>query len=198
MKRCLVLGLVLAVALICSPAYAFLDDNSTNQAQGQGQAQGQAQGQEQGQGQGQSQGQVSKAKAVSDSDSLAVQGQLGIVGQGTEVENKVVIEGNNTEVLSTSWPTTQSTAGKEEKSIYSVFGGVGSNETEEHLKIEHQLKVLDTLLEKNLIDEEEYDKEVKSLYKQLKEANKAPKLLGFIPFGGRGCSLLNVCGLLAW
>lgn len=200
MKKLLVIGLVLVFGLIVTNSHAA-------QLQGQGQAQGQGQiginKQGQGQDQGQQQGQVGINKQGQDQYQRAyggdayqgqLQGQAALQGN----QQKTVIEGDEATVTTAVWPTTQSTAGKEEKSIYSLFGGIGSNKTEEHLKIEHQLKILDVMLEKNVISEMDYKEELVKLYDQLKAANRAPKLFGIIPFAGRGCNAINCCGLLSW
>lgn len=128
------------------------------------------------------------------------QGQFQIQGQQSKQKNSqnLFIEEGEENITTAVWPTTPSTHGKEEKSIYSLFGGIGSNKTEEHLKIEHQYRILETMKMAGLVEEEDYQAEAKKLYKQLQRSNRPPKLLGIIPFAGRGCNFLNICGLAAW
>lgn len=132
----------------------------------------------QGQLQGQAQGQI------------AAQGQLGEVS----VNNS----GDETEVNAPTWPETPSTANKEEKAIYSLFGGIGSNKTEEQIRLVEQMKITEKLKADGLIDQATYEKDMLSAYNQLKKSNRNQKLLGVIPVADRGCNVLNVCGLLNW
>jgi hypothetical protein len=144
--------------------------NDMEQDQLQGQAQGQAQGQLQGQ--------------------IAAQGQLGEVSTS--------VEGDDVEVNAPTWPETPSTANKEEKSIYSLFGGIGSNKTEEQIRLVEQMKITEKLKADGLIDQATYEEDILTAYKQLKKSNRNQKLLGVIPVADRGCNVLNACGLLNW
>lgn len=158
--------LCLTLLLFCASSHALLDDNSTNQDQKQ----------QQGQSQGQAQGQA------------AIQGndQSSTINQG----------GDENTVTTAVWPETPSTAYKEEKAIYSLFGGIGSNKTEEHVRIQQAMQLSKTMFDQKIITEEEYKADMIKFYEQLKKALRPQKLLGFIPVAERGCSILNACGLL--
>lgn len=170
--------IAVAVLLVVGVAFAAFDDNSTNATaiQGQGQQQGQMQGQGQGQGQIAAQG----------------QGQLGIVSTDTS------IDGDDVEVNAPTWPVAPSTANKEEKAIYSLFGGIGSNKTEEQIRLIEQMKITEKLKADGLIDQATYETDTLNAYNQLKKSNRNQKLFGVLPIADRGCNLLNLCGLANW
>lgn len=180
MKRIFVLTLFFCLTFF---RVGVADNNHHNTNQEQKAYGGDAE-QEQKQNQGQLQGQA--------------QGQVGInkaVGTGNET---TVVNEEDTEVNAPTWPETPSTSTKEEKSVYSLFGGFGNNRTEEYVRIERQLKILDAMFEKSLIERDFYNKEVMRLYKQLNDSNKPQKLLGVLSIAQRGCSILNLCGLATW
>ena len=170
---------VLLVLLLSTGAYA-LGDAEQSQRQGQGQEQGQMQGQ----------GQIA----------AQAQGQLGIVGQKSSNDQSTTINqgGDDTETYANAWPTVPSSPTKEEKAIYSLFGGIGSNKTEEHIKIQQAMQIAETLKKNGILTDEEYKTDLLKLYKQLKASLKPQKLLGFIPIAERGCSVLNLCGMANW
>ena len=87
---------------------------------------------------------------------------------------------------------------KEEKSVYSLFGGIGNNKTEEYIRVQQAMQVCEKLHTDKIITDTEYTSDMKALYKQLKAAVKPQKLLGVIPIAERGCSIINGCGLLTW
>ena len=60
------------------------------------------------------------------------------------------------------------------------------------------MEVTEKMKSAKLITDEEYAADMKAAYKQLKTSNKGQKLLGILPIAERGCSVLNVCGLLNW
>ena len=183
--------LVVVMLMLAIPSFAGIgDDNSTNQDQGQAQGQIQGQGQDQGQLQGQGQGQAQAA--------VAAQGQLGIVGQSSDNSQTTNIGGDENTVTTAVWPTTASTQSKEEKSIYSLFGGIGSNKTEEQIRIVNQMQVTEKLFKDGIITEEVYQADLVKAYDQLKKSNKNQKLFGVLPIAERGCNALNACGLLNW
>ena len=122
MRLCII---VIAVALIASPAFGLMDyeDNSINQDQQQ--QQGQAQGQAQGQGQGQAQIAAADADARACSNSTAIQGQAALQGNRQESTEK------NTTYVMTS-PDTVAQDGQSAVAGYSIFGGLNIAESAEY------------------------------------------------------------------
>lgn len=173
------LVIILALAL-STPAIADITQNSPSQGQDQ------AQGQQQGQAQGQA--------AVA----AQAQGQLGVVGQKAENNQGVTVGGDDIDTVTAVWPVVPSSPNKEEKALYSLFGGIGSNKTEEHIRIQQAMQIAETLFKNKVITEDEYKVDLQLLYKQLKASIKPQKLFGVLPIAQRGCSILNGCGLLAW
>ena len=158
------------VALTATKCYAGIDNSVNNKAYGGDADQHQKQSQYQGQNQ--------SAKQAN--------------GQTTN------IGGDTNEVTTAVWPTTPSTASKEEKSIYSLFGGVGSNNTESWIRLQKQLELNRSLYDQGIISQDEYFVEARAIYKQIKRANRERKLLGITTFGADGCTALNACGLLSF
>lgn len=108
-----------------------------------------------------------------------------------------------------SYPDTYSTENKNERSIYSFLGGVSNNKTERHIKLQHELQMLQSHIlfiiknkeltpkeYKYLIDLYEYQSLL--IINDLNDNNKKDKLFGLISWGGEGCHILNACGLLSW
>lgn len=155
------LCLIAAVALAATCSWALLDDNSTNLDSHQDQQQ--------------------KQSAVA--SQAQNQGQLGIVGQKAQNDQDVTIEGDSTKVNAPTWPTTPSTEGKNEQTIYSLFGGIGNNKTEAHLRLTHQMQITEKLFADGVIDQQTYKKDTAAAYSALKKNNADPRILGFIPVG---------------
>ena len=152
---------------------------------------------------------VSCAVAVLDDNSTnqdQEQKQSNVVVQGQSVDGSkqsTTVNEGNTDIHSAVWPETPSTSGKEEKSIYSLFGGIGSNKTEEYLRIERAMQTLEKLHEtkvnkKPIVSDEEYARGMRLLWYQLQDATRAPKLFGIWSKPGRGTHLFNLFGLLAF
>lgn len=198
MKKILI---VLAlVALISTPAFAMLDDNSTlkdsnNQLQGQiaeggdaiqGQGQGQQQGQAQGQGQGQAQGQAAIAAQGQ------IQGNLGIQ-RGNDVANSVKVEGDNVKTYAVSYPALSGGEGVSQANAYSLFGGLGLSNTEKYKAIITQIQAI----EASSLDAELKDELVKDLVMDMVDSNKKQRFLGLF-WETSGRNLLNLFGILSW
>ena len=218
MRKPILLTMVIVLVMVSS-AFALLNDesilkNSTNQLQGQNSSNytdvGQGQHVEDSgnscnmnwneQGQGIDNSGNSEQNQKQKTKSTAIQGQLGEVSTdvSTPVATKVNIEGDDVEAYANTWPTTPSTPGKEERSLGSIFGSLGFNKTEEQVRLVEQMKITEKLFADGVITKEEYDTDMRRAYKQLKSSNKGDKLLGIIPFAGRGCNVINGCGLLSW
>lgn len=173
MRKLLVL-IAVVFALMATKCYAGIgDDNSVNNKAYGGDAD---QHQKQSQYQGQNQNQSSKQAN----------------GQTTN------IGGDTNEVTTAVWPTTPSTSTKEERSIYTLFGGIGSNNTEMWIRLQEQMKINKVLLDQGVITQEEYQVEARRIYKQIKRANREKKLLGVTTFAADGCNVLNACSLLTF
>ena len=176
MRLCLILALLVVLTFTCGICFA---DDPHNQVVGGDIEQSQAQDQDQYQG----------------------QSQVGVQGQKSRQANDQVVNVSSedkTEVTTAVWPSTQSTSGKEERTVSSLFGSLGSNRTEEFIRIGNQLQVLEVMRKNAVLDELAYKEEVWKLYKQLQDANRPQKLLGVLPIAQRGCNLLNLCGLATW
>lgn len=203
MKKLLVITVAL-VAMLTVPVYALLDDNSEQQQQAAIAAQAQQQGIDSEIDSRNYNTNLNNAdsKSKSAAGAAAVQGQLGIVGTAvsTPVSTDVSIheEGDDIKVYGNTWPVTPSTAGKEEKSLSSIFGGFGWNKTEEQIRLVEQIKVTEQMKAASLISKEEYEVDMIAAYEQLKHSNKNQKWLGVLPIATRGCNVLNLCGLLNW
>ncbi len=188
--------LVLAVCLISLPAYALLDDNSTNQEQvanggsasqdqGQGQGQDQGQGQNQGQAQGQGQGQAQAA--------VAIQGQN--QGQGNEqVTNISDKDEVNSYVMAA--PNTVAHDGQSAMSAYSVFGGLNIAESDEYMLAIEIIRTLSQMQAAGLITKDEARAEALEALDQLKESTRPKRVLGFL-WKTRGRHAGNLLGLIS-
>lgn len=168
MKRCLLA--VIVVSVLATQCYAGIDNSVNNKAYGGDADQKQKQSQYQGQNQSTKQAN----------------------GQTTN------IGGDTNEVTTAVWPSTPSTQSKEERSIYTLFGGIGSNNTEAWIRLQEQMKINKVLLDQGVISQEEYQVEARAIYKQLKRANREKKLLGITTFAADSCNVLNACGLLSF
>lgn len=208
-----VFSMLLAVVLFFSSnvAFAAFDDNSVNQAQAQGQISANDndnssysnssnrnyndQDQGQLQGQGQAQGQVAEG-----GNAHQAQGQLNsqVAKQGNTQNTTIGGDENNTKITNAVWPVTPSSMNKEERSVYSLFGGVGNNKTEEQIRLLNQMQITEKLYKDGVIDDVTYQDDTRKAYEQLKKSNRNPKLLGVLPIADRGCNVLNVCGMLTW
>jgi len=188
MKKVLILLAVLC--LVCTSAYAMLDDNSTNQLQGQlaeggdaTQGQGQLQGQTQGQGQGQAQGQAAIAAQGQ------VQGNLGI-----QEGNDVKVEGDDVETYANAWPSLSGGEGVSQANAYSIFGGLGVSATEEYKAIITQIQAIEA---SQTLDSEMKAELVKKLVDRMMDTNKDKRFLGLF-WKTSGRNLGNLFGLLSW
>jgi len=187
MRKVLFLA-VLAIALVATPAFALLDDNSTNQGQAQGQGQGQLQGQAQGQGQGQGQMQGQAA--------IAAQGQLGIVGQKATNDQAVTVGGDSNEnkTYAVSYPSLSGGEGVSQANAYSIFGGLGLSSTEQYKALITQVQAVEAM--KSLTNEEK-KVIVDALVAKMVESNKDKRFLGLF-WKTSGRDLGNMLGLLSW
>lgn len=196
------------------PAYALLDDNSTNQQQQQGQisdndnrntntnlngndndnrntnlnanSQGQGQGQDQGQLQGQAQGQGQMQGQAAIAAQGQVQGQASIQGnqQNTSEENKT---------YANAWPSVTGGEGVSQANAYSIFGGLGLSSTEPYKKYIVQIQAIEA---SQTLTSEEKKVLVEKLVNKMIDSNKTQRLLAIGPETS-GRNLLNLFGLLS-
>jgi hypothetical protein len=138
----------------------------------------------------------SQSRSSSDADSSSRSG-VKSDNQSSGQASASLHEGD-TEVVSVDWPNSPSTEGKAESSVYTLFGGINSNVSEEHVRIQHQMQIAIKAHEFGALSDDEMKAELKALYQQIKASNRAPKLIGILPIAQRGCSVLNVCRLLLW
>lgn len=198
MKKFIIGLMVLGTMLLSVPAFALLDDNSTNaaalaaQGQLQGQDQGQAQGQAQGQGQGQGQMQGQAAIAAQG------QGQLGIVGQSAKNDQSVSVGGDtqkNVAYVLTA-PNTVAGDGQSAASMYSIFGGLNLAESAEYKECLEKIRIVDQMKAAGLITVEVAQVEAWEAYLQMKKATQPRRVLGIL-WETRGKHILNGFGTLA-
>ena len=194
-----VLVLVLAVMLLSLPAYALLDDNSTNQAQGQQQGQvgindqeqGQLQGQGQAQGQGQGQGQLQGQTALGGT-SLQAQGQASL--QGNKQQADMNVEGDENTTYANAWPSLSGGEGVSQANAYSVFGGLGLSNTEQYKALITQIQAIEA---SRTLDEVTKEELVKELIEKMVDSNKKKRFLGLF-WETSGRNLMNLFGVLSW
>jgi len=170
-----VLCLIVGFMLISAPtAFAFGDfeDNSNNYDQDQKQKQ------QQGQLQGQAQGQVGINKQSA-------------VGQGNTTS---VSSHDDTEVITAVWAPTPSTAGKEEGKVYTIFGGVDTNEPSREVRVDHHIKTLKLFKQEGIISDDEYVAEMRLVYERLKQQNGQKRVLGLL-WKTEGRHVANLFGL---
>jgi len=175
MKRILAVALVLC--LMALPAYALLDDNSTNQEQ---LANGGSAAQDQAQGQGQAQA------------AIAIQGQT----QGQGNEQSVSFEGDNEESYVMVAPNTVASDGQSAVSAYSVFGGLNVAESDEYMVAIEKIRCVSQMEAAGLITIEEARIEALDALEQLKESTKPKRVLGFL-WKTRGRHAGNLLGMLS-
>ena len=199
------LGVVLvAVMVLCftSNASAVPPQGPPGQNKGgeasakQGQLQGQAQGQAQGQGQGQIG--INKSSNKNSNKNAQGQGQIGIneaVGQGNTTTTNLNTD-QETTVYAPTWAPTPSTQGKEESKVYSIWGGIDTNELSRDVRTDHQIKTLKLLQAENIIDAEQYANEMIEVYESLEFENNRTRFLGFL-WKTKGRHLGNLFGILA-
>lgn len=211
-SRCLwILGLLL---LIASPAFALLDDNSTNYDQKQKQQLrnendlsqslrnendnrnenslrnendlSNRNDQDQRQGQGQAQGQAQAA--------VAVQGQA----QSSSNSNANEYSSNyKSTAYAFAPPGLTGGVGVEQANIYSIFGGVGSSQTADYSICIEKIKTIKMLEEAQYMTHDQAVIEATAVLSQLKTGSRPKRVLGV---GGytTGKNLLNAFGLLSW
>lgn len=171
---------LLLMILNVNMAYAgyYKDESNTNK---------QKQGQIQGQGQNQ--------KAYGGS-SYQGQGQIGINKGATGNSETNVSNREDTEVLAPTWAPTPSTTGKEEGKIYTLWGGIDSNELSRDARVDHHIKTLILFFKEGIITEGEYRAEMREVYIRLKQQNKSKRTLGIL-WKTEGRHIGNCLGLCA-
>lgn len=194
---------VVILCLMCAPAFALADDNSTlkdstNQLQGQiaeggdakqaqGQGQGQLQGQAQGQGQGQAQGQAAIAAQGQ------IQGNLGIQ-KGNTTDVKTNVEGDDVKTYANAWPSLSGGEGVSQANAYSIFGGLGLSSTEKYKAIITQIQAIEA---SKALNQETKAELVEKLVQDMVDSNKTKRFLGLF-WETSGRNLSNLFGVLSW
>jgi len=120
--------------------------------------------------------------------------------QGQVAVGKVAVDiQDNSEYKSYSFspPAIHAQKGTESGNMYSIFGGVGLSQTEEYTVAIETLATIERMQGAGYLTVEEAKEEALKVYTQMRTATQPKRWLGI--FGKtRGRHLLNVFGLLAW
>ena len=138
--------LFMALVLTVSPAFAFLDDNSTNQDQNSSQG--------------------------------------------------VTVEGDKENTYVMTAPNTVAGEGQSAMAAYSIFGGFNVAESDEYKVAIEVIRTVSQMAAAGLITKEEAREEALIALKQLKDATRPKRVLGFL-WKTRGRHLGNLLGLLS-
>ncbi len=151
-----------------SRSYASANNRNSN-SQNQGQLQGQLQGQMQGQ----------------------------IASQGNSQSTSFSENHKQGEALYMGAPPLNAPKGTSPAQIYSLLGGIGTQETERYSVLTERVDLIVLMQKNGYLTPEEAKAEAMATLAELKEITKSKRLLGIL-WKTEGRHLLNGLGLLSW
>ena len=127
---------------------------------------------------------------------VAIQGQLGLVGQTNQQGTKVEVGGDEVKTYIMQAPHTSAEKGQSAASAYSLFGGLNLAETEEGEKCIEVIRAVSQAEAANLITHEKAVEIANEMINQLVVTARPKRVLGIL-WRTNGRHLFNGFGMLA-